>query len=238
MSEQIESIGFDVRCEFCGNYYASDYIDFHREKRCSRKRPNADNTLKLLMLSAAKPGKLPEQKKLKEIHKDLVNCQHCNATVKLTNLERHFLKCPVVNPKKVSENKIQIRNSNEKLRSSDWNWGDGKLTRKSNSEENLIGCKYCSLKIRAKNLKNHISIFHPSIYVSSLKVSELKVKMESLTCLDCGAVYSSSEIDCPRCKSHKNKLNSSNSINKIFRCKQCGEIAMYATSVCRKCGDK
>ena len=37
MQAQPKFVGFESKCEDCGNYYASNYIEFHKQYRCPKK---------------------------------------------------------------------------------------------------------------------------------------------------------------------------------------------------------
>ncbi len=241
--KQIKPTGFDSKCEDCGNYYASDYIKFHKKERCLKKPFNSDNlpdfqqpskkmkkesNIELVDLPILENDLLtiPQNqniindvlKGIRQKHKHLLRCPHCNVNVKSKGLEKHFSKCPALKSKiNIQENPPQKNKKN------------------SDFGEKLSDCQYCSLKLKTKNLQKHISTFHPS---ASFKPQKAKRIGGIIVCSNCKARYSNLALKCPQCDSYRTKIKTLSPISKLFKCWQCGHPAMHATSVCQSCGDK
>lgn len=238
MPKQPKFIGFDSKCEDCGNYYASDYIEFHKTERCLKKPFNSENYPEFQQQlkktkkekSVERDGSPNAERKpfvmtknqdiistaLKEIRRKkeiLSPCPHCKVNVKQIGLNKHFSKCPVLKLKIISQ----------------------KNTKKKILIEKLSSCQYCSLKLKTNSLQKHISTFHSAILHKPQKV---KNAVKTVACSNCGAWYTALTIKCPQCECKGTKIKALAPINRIYKCRQCGRQSMYATSNCQSCGDK
>ncbi len=249
MSEQHKFVGFDSKCEDCGIYYASDYIEFHKKHRCLKKPYNLENhpdfqqqlkkrkaekSTQLLNLPAPKNHSLPTQQyqdivshALKGIRKkkqQLQPCPHCNTNVKQISLKKHISICPALKLKANLQKNLKNKGFSEKLN-----------PRKKDVGEKLTDCPHCNLKLKTKNLQKHIFTFHSSI---SSKPQNAENIAPNVVCSKCGAFYSALAAKCPQCNDNRIRIKTLSPINKLYKCQQCKRPTMYAASACQFCGDK
>lgn len=210
MSEQPKFVGFDSKCEDCGNYYASDYIEFHKKHRCLKKPYNFENhpdfqqqlkkrkaekSTQLLNLPAPKNHSLPTRqyqdivshalKGIRQKKKQLQPCPHCNTNVKQIRLKKHISICPALKPEANLQKNLKNKGFSEKLN-----------PRKKDVGEKLSDCPHCNLKLKTKNLQKHIFTFHSSI---SSKPQSAENIAQNVVCSKCKAFYSALAAKCPQC---------------------------------------
>jgi len=180
MPKQLKIAGFDTKCEFCGNFYGADYIEFHKKHRCLRNpfkvkllSPETNTHSQKQTIDFAPRKKLTNQENAlqsklptvvftkteltKKANKSL-RCPHCAVSISPQKYQSHIDKrCPARHQRKKKE----------------------PFTKKSKNK--------LSRKKQLLNFPEPVRAFIP-------------VENNRIRCFKCKTIYSKTDTQCPECQ--------------------------------------